>query len=165
MRQQVRRRKGNAMLDVGLIAIPLLGLLFGIFDFGYAIFLRSCLQNSVREGVRYAVTYQTTNGTTCQDASITNVVKKSALGFLTPSDKAATIHVRYYDPTTFSEIMAPAGNTPGNIVEVSVENYMYSWMVPLYWSSSPLNITVRSSDRMEGLPGGGQPPCRVPANT
>lgn len=165
MRNQSRRRKGNSLLDVSLIAIPLLGLLFGIFDFGYAIFLRACLQNSVREGVRYAVTYQTADAITCQDDSIKQVVKTAAMGFLTPADKFEKVKVRYFNPTTFAEILPPGGNIPGNIVEISVENYMHSWLVPLYWSSSPLNISVRSSDRMEGLPGGGQPPCRVPNNT
>lgn len=136
--------------------VPLLGLLFGIMDFGFAIFLRSTLQHAVREGTRYAVTYQVDAGQ-CQDASIVNRVKGASIGFLV--GKESTIHVRYFDPVTFAELTGSA-NRPGNIVEVSVENYEYKWMAPLFWSSQALWIHVRSSDRMEGLPDGAGAPCR-----
>ena len=46
-----------------------------------ALFLRATMQNAVREGVRYAVTYQTSGGL-CQDDSIKTIVKNSAVGFL-----------------------------------------------------------------------------------
>jgi hypothetical protein len=153
------RRRGNALVEMSLMMVPLFGLLFGIVDFGFAIFTRSTLQHAVREGVRFAVTYQLMDGM-CQDPSIKEAVKQQAMGFLSSTENAVKINVRYFDPLTFNEIAAPAGNSPGNIVEVSVDQYQYSWMAPLFWSSSPLWINVRSSDRMEGLPGGAAAPCR-----
>jgi Flp pilus assembly protein TadG len=150
---------------MSLVAVPLFGLLLGIFDFGWAIFKRSALQHSVREGVRYAVTYgqeeDAQGNELCQDDSIKQVVKRAAMGFLTGNEDK--VHVRYFDPdNNFAEITGNTGNSPGNVVEVSVEDFEHRWLVPLYWSSAPLKIKVRSSDRMEGLPGFSTPPCRVP---
>jgi Flp pilus assembly protein TadG len=149
---------------MAIVAIPLLGLLFSIVDFGLAIFIRTTLQHSVREGVRYAVTYGTSGGK-CQDASITEKVQQSAMGFLAGSDGASKIKIRYFsvdenNPGTFTEFPAGSGNAPGNIVEVAVEGYQYRWLAPIYWSAAPLAIAVRSSDRMEGLGAGVSPPCR-----
>lgn len=159
-----RRRRGNALMEMAIIAVPLFGLLFSIIDFGLAIFIRSTLQHAVREGVRFAVTYETIGGQ-CQDASITTKVQQSAMGFLNGTTGAEKIKVRYFSidensPGTFNEFGAGTGNAPGNIVEVSIEGYQYNWVAPIYWSAAPLNITVRSADRMEALGAGGNPPCR-----
>ncbi len=164
LRPRGKRRRGNALLEMAIVAVPLFGLLFSIIDFGLAIFIRSTLQHSVREGVRYAVTYGT-SGSKCQDASITEKVQESAMGFLAGSEGAAKVKVRYFlidenNPGQFTEFGPGVGNAPGNIVEVAVEGYEYKWLAPIYWSSAPLNINVRSADRMEGLGAGGTPPCR-----
>ncbi len=164
MRRAGRGRRGNALLEMAIVAIPLFGLLFSIVDFGLAIFIRTTLQHSVREGVRYAVTYGTSSGM-CQDASIVVRVQQSAMGFLAGSDGASKVKVRYYsidesNPGTFTEFAPGTGNAPGNIVEVAVEGYQYKWLAPIYWSSAPLNISVRSADRMESLGAGEAPPCR-----
>lgn len=157
-------RRGNALLEMAIVALPLMGILFSIVDFGIAIFTRTTLQHAVREGTRYAVTYSTSGGK-CQDASITEKVQQSAMGFLSGTDGASKIKVRYFaidesNPGTFTEFGAGTGNAPGSIVEVSVEGYQYKWLAPIWWSSAPLNINVRSSDRMEGLGAGVSPPCR-----
>jgi ABC-type dipeptide/oligopeptide/nickel transport system ATPase component len=150
------RQRGNAFVEAAFVLVPLFALIFGIVDFGLGIFIRSTLQHAVREGVRYAITYQTSAGMG-QDDSIKSVVKTSAMGFLNDPDKAADIKIRYYNPNTLAEV---SSNSPGNLVEVSVENYTWGWLAPLLRTASPLRITVRSSDRMEGLPGGVNPPPR-----
>jgi hypothetical protein len=79
------------------------------------------------------------------------------MGFLHGPNENKII-LRYYTVDTFIET---AANAPGNIVEVSIEGYQFSWLAPLFRTASPLNISVRSSDRMEGLPGGmSVPPAR-----
>ncbi len=155
-RSRRSRQRGNAFVEAAFVLVPLFALIFGIVDFGFGIFIRSTLQHAVREGVRYAVTYQTVGGMG-HDDSIKSVVKASAMGFLNADDKAAKIKIRYYDPTTLTEV---SSNSPGNLIEVSVEDYTWGWMAPLMRSANPLRITVRSSDRMEGLPGGTNPPPR-----
>jgi len=149
-------RRGNTFLEVAFVLVPLLALLLGILDFGFAIFLRTTFQHAVREGVRYAVTYQTSTGLG-HDASIKRVVQNQAMGFLSDSDLAQKVKIRYYQANTMSESNE---NSPGNLIEISVENYQYGWMAPLMRSAVPLNIVVRASDRMEGLAGGMSPPGR-----
>ena len=163
MRASLRSRRGNQIMEMSLMLVPLFGLLFGIVDFAFAVFVRSTMEHAVREGTRYAVTWNVKPGK-CQEASIKQVVTDASLGML-KGDNASKIKVRFFNPEAdsitgeFAEI-ATGGNQPGNIVEVSVENYLYKWMVPLYWGKDPLKIQVRSADRLEQLAAGVNPPCR-----
>jgi len=144
------------MVEAAFVYVPLFALMLAIVDFSVAIFLRSTFQHAVREGVRYAVTYQTMSGLG-HDLSIKTTVQQNAMGFLNGATGLSKISVNYYAPDT----LAPtASNMPGNIVEVSIEGYNYGWIAPVWRSHTPLAITARSSDRMEGLPGGSAPPPR-----
>ena len=151
-----RRQRGNAFVESAFVLVPLFALIFAIVDFGLAIFIRSTLQHAVREGARYAITYQVKNGMG-HDDSIKSVVQTNAMGFLSGADGAAKIHIRYYDPSTFTEV---AANAPGNLIEVSVEGFTWGWLAPLLRNPTALQIVTRASDRMEGLPGGQAPPAR-----
>jgi len=156
-----RVQRGNQLVEVALIFLPLCALLFGLFDFSVAIFMRATMQNAVREGVRYAVTYDTMSAL-CQDASIKQVVKNSAGGFLTAAAHDTKIKIRYYAASNLNvELTGLNSNSPGNVVEVGVEGYSWSWIAPLWRSASPFVINVYAADRMEGLAGGTvNPPCR-----
>ena len=154
------RQRGNQLIEVSLIFLPLFAILLALFDFSIALFLRATMQNAVREGVRYAVTYQTSSGL-CQDASIKAIVKSAAVGFLSNAADDSKIKVRYYDPSNLGvEVTGANSNSPGNVVEIGVEGFTWSWIAPLWRSASPFNINVYAADRMEGLAGGVSPPCR-----
>lgn len=149
-----RTQTGNTFLEAALVLVPLLALIFAIVDFGLAVFVRTTLQHAVREGVRYAVTYQTMPGRG-HDASIKAVVQQHAMGLLNGHEDL--IQIRYFDPVSLQEV---PDNSPGNVVEVSVEGYQWGWIAPLLRAPGTLGITCRASDRMEGLPGGQAPPPR-----
>lgn len=151
-----KRQRGHALMEAGLVFIPFFGLFFAIVDYGMALFLRTTFQHATREGVRYAVTYQTQGGMG-HDASIKAVVKEHAMGFLSGPSGDSKIHIRYYNPVTLAQT---GMNSPGNIVEVSVEGYQWGVIAPLLRSANPISLNVRSSDRMESLPGGVAPPPR-----
>lgn len=144
-------RRGNAILEGALVFLPLFALIFAIVDFGFAMFLRSTFQHAVREGCRYAVTSQTMSGMG-HDASIGQVVKTNALGFLNSakvgSGADCKICIKYYDTETGDQVTS---NSPGNIVEVSVDGYGWSWMAPIWRSETGVMIRASASDRMEGL--------------
>jgi len=152
--RRARRQGGNVMVESGMILLPMMALILAFIDHGLAIFLQSTFQHAVREGARYAITYQVKAGMG-HDASIQSVVKTNAMGFL--SKCTGCIKIRYYRPDTLAET---AGNLPGNLVEVSVEGYRYSWIAPLWRPAGSLAINARASDRMEGLPGGQPAPTR-----
>lgn len=144
------------MVELPLVLIPLVALWVAIIDFSLAIFLKATFQHAAREGVRYAVTSRTEPGLG-HDASIKAAVQRNAMGFLNGGAGAEKIHIRYFVPGTLTETQSNAG---GNIVEVSVEGYTWSWIAPVLRSATPLSIAARSSDRMEASPGGGTPPAR-----
>lgn len=151
-----RGERGHVLTETALVFVPLMAMMLGIIDFGLAIFVRNTFQHAVREGVRYAVTYQT-EPDQGHDGSIKAVVQRNAMGLLGGTAGAEKIIVRYYNPTTFA---LSAANAPGNIVEISVEGYTWGWIVPLLRSSTPLSIMARASDRMEGLAAGQTAPDR-----
>ena len=58
-------------------------------------------------------------------------------------------------------IPAPGGNVPGNVVEVSVQNYPLNWLVPIsgtiaspFRSNAPATLSIYSDDVMGGYPAG-----------
>lgn len=153
----LRRRRGsrgNTAVETAMILLPLLALTMAFIDHGLVVFLQSTFQHAVREGVRYAVTYQTYGGLG-HDDSIRRIVVNQAMGFL--AGRGNTVKIRYFDPTTFQEVPE---NLPGNIVEISIEGYQYSWLAPLWRAPGTIIISARAADRMEGLPTGASPPPR-----
>ncbi len=152
-----RRQRGTGFVETALVYVPFFALFCGLFDFGMAIFLRNTFQHAVREGVRYAVTYQTASGQpNGHDSSIKGVVQSQAMGFLGSGD-LDKIKIRYYNPVTLAET---ASNAPGNVVEISVEGYNWGMVTPFLASLNPIPLNVAASDRMESLPGGVAPPAR-----
>ena len=154
-----RRRKsgGQSIVESAFTFLPLFALIFGITDFGLMIFRWTTLQNAVREGTRYAVTFQV-DSSGHQDTSIENQVQAYAMGFVRTADNPQTIFVQYYNPNTLA-LIASGGNQPGNLVTVSVQNKAFSWIAPISGtyknrSNTPLSLNVYASDILGGFPVG-----------
>jgi len=60
--QRRRRSGGNAILEATFTLLPTYAIIFAFVDFGMMILRWSTLQDAVREGTRYAVTFQTWQG-------------------------------------------------------------------------------------------------------
>src|ERR1700722_17462238 len=97
-RQRRRRSGGNAIVEAVFTLLPTFAIILAFVDYGLMIFRWSTLQNAVREGTRYAVTFQTMAGDG-QDVSIETTVQTNALGFVKVTDNPQTIYVKYYNPT------------------------------------------------------------------
>lgn len=172
---QRRRTKssGAQFVELAFVLLPFFALITAFFDVSFVLFSWNTIQNAVREGCRYAITFQTAPPTganwTCnghQDDCIAHDVAANAMGLV--SVAGGLIHVNYFTqaaPNT--AILAPNGNVPGNIVEVSITSYPLNWMIPLsgvggggmvnsssspYRSSSPTTVNVYSSDVLGGFP-------------
>jgi Flp pilus assembly protein TadG len=158
-----RRRSGNAMLEGVFTILPTFALIFAFVDFGLLLFRWATLQNAVREGCRYAITFQTASGQG-QDASIEAIVQQFAMGIVSTSDNPQDIFVKYYSTSNLNTPIASGGNVPGNIVEVSVQGVAWSWIAPLsgsyggsvpfFRSTTPITLNVYSSDILGGFPAG-----------
>src|ERR1700674_4868540 len=125
-----RRSGGNVILESVFTLLPTFALIFVFLDCGMMIYRWTTLQNAVREGSRYAVTFQT-SGSLGQDASIEQVVQQYAMGLVKTTDTPNRMKVNYYLPTDLNTPITSGGNVPGNIVEVSVQAIPFSWMMPL----------------------------------
>lgn len=155
-------RRGSVLVESALATLPLLALLWGIFDIGFAIFVKNTMSFAVRQGVRYAVTSQTMAGLG-HDASIKTTVKRYSFGLadaLSPDHNGMNrISITYYDPVSLAVVMGVGSNAGGNIVVVSASDLSWAWMIPLLRSAEPLQFSVASADIMEASPIGG-PPAR-----
>lgn len=162
-----RRQSGNTILESVFTILPLFAFIFAFFDFGLLLFRWATLQNAVREGCRYAITYQTSNGNG-QVASIQSVVQTYAMGIVNTTNNACTgsgssqtgICVNFYSPTNLTTpLSGSGGNAPGNIVEVSVKGVSWNWIAPLSTgytlrSTSPIVLNIYSSDVLGAYPAG-----------
>lgn len=161
----VRRRNsnGNVILESVFTLLPTFAFIFAFTDFGLMMFRWSTLQNALREGTRYAVTFQTQTGLG-QDASIGTVVQQYALGFVKTTDNPQHIFVSYYAPTALTTPIASGGNVPGNLVDVSIQNLSFGWLAPLsgsyggavpfFRSTTPITFNLDSADILGGFPVG-----------
>jgi Flp pilus assembly protein TadG len=177
-----RRRTGNTITELAFMLMPTLALIFGFLDIGFAIFTWNTLQNAVREGARYAITYQV-DGSGEQRQSIRNRVAAWSMGFVSASARVTTgpqtagappppyVEINYYSQANMTAPLpngtgGTAANRTGNIVEVAIRRYPYQWMAPFSGSlqspfyatqSTPLIINVYSSDVLGGTPIAGAP--------
>jgi Flp pilus assembly protein TadG len=154
---------GNSLVESAFTLLPTFALLFAFIDFGLMLYRWSSIQNAVREGVRYAITFQTSGGLG-QAASIKQVVQRYSMGIVTTADSPQHIFVKFYSPGTPDTAIPAGGNLPGNIVEVSVQNLSFAWVAPLSGSyggavpffrmSAPLNLKAFALDLLGGYPVG-----------
>jgi Flp pilus assembly protein TadG len=173
-----RRRitsSGSQWVELAFVMLPFFAIVTAFFDVSFVLFSWATIQNAVREGCRYAITFQTAPPTgatwTCnahQDNCIENDVAGNSMGLLTVA--SGLINVNYYaQATPYTAIASPSGNSPGNIVVVSVLSYPLNWMIPLsgtggggmlnssaspYRPTSPTTVNVYSSDILGGYPAG-----------
>jgi Flp pilus assembly protein TadG len=156
-----RRSGGSIIVECAFTLLPLLALIFAFADFSLLLFRWSTLENAVRQGCRYAITFQT-SGSLGQNASIEQVVQQYAMGVVTTSDSPQHIFVSYYSPANLTTPITTGGNIPGNVVQVSVQNVSWAWLAPLsgtlatgpLFATSPLSLNIYSSDILGGYPAG-----------
>jgi Flp pilus assembly protein TadG len=142
------------MIEASLVCLPFFAIVFLIVDMALVFFVNSTLQYAVEEGVRYAVTNQTNTAKGLQyDSSIKNVVKTQSCNFATD----ANIVIEFYDGDTLLPITpstAPGANSGGNLVKVSVKNFTWNPVAPLWRSAAPFKLTVGAIGKIEPAPNG-----------
>ena len=172
-----RRRSGTGTLELAFFLMPSFALICGFLDVGMALFTWNTLQNAVREGTRYAITYQV-DGSGHQVTSIKNTVSTWAMGLVRASSTSSSganvpyVEVNFYPPPSVGtpNPAAVANNSPGNIVEVCVKNYPYALMAPFsgaigatvstsFYASpgTSMRVQVYSADVLGGSPVSGTP--------
>ena len=142
-------QRGSALLEFALVLPFFLAFAFATFDLCFWVFTKATLHHAVHAGVRFAITGQTQPGLG-HDASIKQVVKKNALGLLSTAADEQKIKIRYFAVDGSGQTTA---NAPGNIVEVSVENYQLTPLITeMVALPASINVTVSAVDKLEPFP-------------
>ena len=145
-RRGKRRERGSTLIEFTLTLLPLMALLMLTFDTVWSLFAAACLQEGVREGVRFAITGQS-------DASIRARVQQYSFGFVTDSSSNGPVQVNYYSPSDPSTPITGTGsNCSGNIVKVVVSGVSVKPVAPIWRSASPLILSASSADIVEPNP-------------
>ena len=152
------------MIEFTLIMLPLFGITFLTLDVAWAIFSKATLQWAVRDAVRYGVTV---TGAQAGANGLTTTVKLRAaqmsLGLLSGTSGAdgtdSRLQVHFYQPggtTGVVDVTSAAGaNDPGNIIQLSVNNYQMFKLLPLFysWNQAPdtgkVSINAAAADVIE----------------
>src|SRR5579884_1563274 len=143
--QRKRHDDGSEVVEFGLVLLPLLAVVFFIFDVCWLVFAQSTLQYAAQQGVRYAVVGNSA-------ASVKSVVQQNAMGFLeNTSDGLNKININYYAPSNLSTpLIGSASMVGGNVVQVSISGVQVSLLGPLWGVGAPsLQMSASSSDVME----------------
>ena len=131
LNRTVRRNKserGASLVEFMIVLVPTLGMLFMVIDLAWALFGWACVQEAVREGVRYGVTGPVSSGL---DSAIKQFVTNMSMGFINSGNKG-TIQVQYFSPTTMGEVTGQAGATDsGNVLKVSA-TITINTLVPIW---------------------------------
>jgi Flp pilus assembly protein TadG len=119
--------RGNALVEFALVSTAALSLMFGIVDFGRALYTYHLVANGARSGTRYAMV----RGSSCAVAgcpATADAIQTYVRG-LAPGVNPAALTVT----TTWSSGAGcndPANQGPGCVVAVQT-SYPFTFMVPL----------------------------------
>jgi Flp pilus assembly protein TadG len=148
-----RTQAGSAIVEGALVLLPMMALFFAMIDFPFAIFIQNTIRDSVREGVRFAITQQT--GAGGQDAAILATVESYSQGFISAAGIASganTFSITYFNGTTLANAGTGVGsNSQGNICVITA-SVQHKWMAPVWQSTGILTFNASSSDVMEAPP-------------
>ncbi|HVR46013.1 MAG TPA: TadE family protein [Candidatus Binatia bacterium] len=130
------RERGSTLAETAVVMAVLLTIMFGIIDFGRALYTYSFVANAAREGARWAIV----RGSKCTlldhcPASSTDVqtyVQSLSEGATNPSKISASLN------------FTACGNAPGCVAEVTVQ-YPFRFMLPFLPTAA---MTMSSTSEM-----------------
>ena len=163
-----RRQGGQDLTEFSLVIAPLLLSLFFVLDIAWLVYSQATLQYAVVQGVRYAITLQTTGGMGLFP-SIKTTVQQNAFNGMLGRDNSSPywnkIVVTLYtaegtyladsnqsSPPASADGIQTDGSAP--LVEVSVTGYKMSPFMPTVTDPgktvlAPVILSARSWDLME----------------
>jgi Flp pilus assembly protein TadG len=152
---------GAIAVEFALILPVLLLLVFGIVDFGHAWYVRHVLQNSCREGARYATRYQTNAaGTRLLPNALTPSIQNYILNTTAENGGSGT-GLNSLLPTCAGAAVTPSGPayTETDITKLPLEDLTVTVTAKKYWfvlnklvpgiTGDHINITVAATMKCE----------------
>jgi len=134
--------RGVNLVEYAVVLTLLLALLFGVIDFGRALYAYHFVSNAAREGTRYAMV----RGSTCTSpgcpagsSDIANYLDNVPAG-IDPTQLSVTTTWNPNDSASCTGVP----NAPGCVVEVQV-SYNFNFMLPFLPKST---VVMQSSSEM-----------------
>lgn len=115
-RRLTRERRGAALVEFALLISLLLVLLFGIIDFGRALFTANNLTAAAREGARYAAVLN-------NPAANVTAIQQRVATYMSPFGSAPI------NPATQVHVSFNASSTSLESITVRVD-YPFTWLTP-----------------------------------
>jgi Flp pilus assembly protein TadG len=167
-----RRRKGSQLLEFTLVLLPMLAMVGVVLDMAWAVFVQGTLQWAVRYAAHQGsiMTASSLAQGACLTGTVKSLVQSNSVGLLNGTSGLALIKVNYLQPPTAGSSGASTdvsttstGDAPGNIMQVSVQNYSLVPLLPLFFTwahaatTTPMTVNVYSADLI--VSSGGNIPC------
>jgi len=141
MSRRAFRERGSTLPETVIVMGVLLAMMFGIMDFGRALYTYGFVANAAREGARWAIVRgsQCTQLDHCsaQSADLQTYVQSLSEGAMNASNITATL--AFPSPSCTSP-----DNAPGCVAEVTVK-YPFTFIAPFV---SSLKINMSSTSEM-----------------
>lgn len=139
MRRSGRQQKGVAAIEFALVLIPLLLILFGITEFGRAIYQYNTLVKATRDAARHLTTVMPGEGHAEAVCLAVHGNKTCSGSVLAPGLTAAMVGI-----DESSEVIATG---PINLVTVTINGYPFISAVPFVVPNityGPVSTTMRT---------------------
>ena len=121
-RRFLRREDGNVLIETAIMVSILLVLVFGIVDFGRAMFTENNLVSAAREAARFGASYSLPSGYT----GMVDSTQKIAIARFSPYGTTA-LTASNVAVTCSASCTAPSGGS----IKVVI-TYSYSWLTPVW---------------------------------
>jgi Flp pilus assembly protein TadG len=136
-KHRTSKRSGAAALETALVMIPMVMLLFGVFEYGRLLMDWNLLNNAAREGCRYALVHNT-------DSTIATDVKNVVLAKMSGRDTASFASFSVSMSGKHLGVSTPINNlVPGDMITVSVSG-QYKFLNIIPFVTMP-TLTINSS--------------------
>lgn len=142
-------RSGQSMIEFALSFLLFTAIVTGFAQLAMAVWIKTALHHSVREGSRYAITGSTKTGIG-QVGSIKQVIKDSSAGLINDSNVDSHVLVEFHDASG-TKVAGVGANSGGNTVVVRVNNYPIPTLISplLSWVPDSLTVSAASVGRLE----------------
>jgi len=144
------RARGVAAVELGLLIGPLLAIVFGVTEYGRAIFTYNAIDKAARDGARHLTSVLPTSPSPKTEA-INLVVYGNIQGSGPPlAPGLTTSMVSICDAATCAATHAsvPTGSGVVNLVTVSITGYTYqsivTYVAPATLNFNDISVTMRS---------------------
>jgi Flp pilus assembly protein TadG len=137
IRQPHCKRRGATTVETAMVLIPLTVVIFGIFEYGFLLMNWNLLNNSAREGCRYAMVNNTSSTISTDVQTIVN-------GYMAGETKNFTSFTVTVSGTHLGASTTVNNLVAGDMITVKVSGqYHFLNIIPV--ANLPTTVTLNSS--------------------